>query len=107
MLLRRADSYGIWTNVDGDSGKREVDYLHCAHCDLSFEVIPGSGHKRSFCTLCARATCGALACQPCVPYMKKLEAEEKAINAAIQRQAFLDAIAIEQGNWSQPPAPKG
>ena len=91
-MLRKADGYAIITNVDSSHGTQEFDTLSCGHCDYTWHVRPGSGHKRGFCTNCMRATCGKTACQPCVPYLKRLEAQEQAIQRALARQQFLAAV---------------
>ena len=95
MLLRNADAYGIWTSIDGDSGRKERDYLDCRHCGRSWEVKPGSGNTRGWCTLCAGPTCGSLACRPHVPYMEKFEAEEKRLQQLVNSQEYQDRLLQE------------
>lgn len=54
--------------------------LQCCHCDCHFISVKGSGNIRGFCTRCFKITCGAKACDPCIPFEKKLEQIEKLSN---------------------------
>lgn len=47
--------------------------LMCPHCGGHFESQPGSGARRTFCLKCAAVTCGAPACDPCVPIEARLD----------------------------------
>ena len=74
ILLRRP--HGYVTIVDPD-GMREFDSLRCCHCQKMWLVKPGSGNRRGWCSLCGDVTCGAPACQPCVPFEKQLDMQER------------------------------
>lgn len=52
------------------------DTLKCAHCGAIWAVVRGSRKKRGFCTSCQGFTCGAPACDVCVPLEKTLEGLE-------------------------------
>ena len=67
-------SYAKWTTPQGTT---ERDLLRCCHCQVQWYVKPGSGNTRGWCGLCAQPTCGSLNCQNCIPFMKKIEAQEK------------------------------
>lgn len=54
----------------------EGDTCQCCHCGAHFGVVKGSGKKRGFCLRCQRVTCGRPQCDPCVPFMKRIEAIE-------------------------------
>jgi len=54
-------------------GKQVADTLQCVHCNGHFQIVPGSGTDRGFCLRCFGPTCGAKACDPCIPFEKKLE----------------------------------
>ena len=71
----RVDGYGIGTTFDGKIV--EMDSLQCCHCNCHYHVQPGSGKRRGFCLLCMDVTCGKEACLPCVPFERKLEAQER------------------------------
>jgi len=56
----------------------ERETMQCVHCGAHWITAPGSGRRRGFCTRCNGLTCGAEACNPCVPYEARLEIEEGA-----------------------------
>lgn len=59
--------------IDG----REVgDTCQCVHCGAHWLWIKGSGRKRGWCINCQGFTCGTRACDPCVPWEKKLDLYE-------------------------------
>lgn len=62
---------------DTPEGKVERDTFTCAHHGGIVEVVRGSGERRGWCGNCGRPTCGAKACDPCSPFMKALEAQER------------------------------
>ena len=51
----------------------EYDTMMCAHCQMHFTVIPGSGRRRGFCMRCGHVTCGQAKCDACVPFEQWLE----------------------------------
>ena len=51
--------------------------MQCCHCGKHFVSIKGSGKVRGFCMCCHKITCGARACDPCIPFEKKIEQIEK------------------------------
>lgn len=55
------------------SGPVHTDTLQCCHCDTHYQVQPGSGITRGFCTHCMKPTCGADECCECVPFEKKIQ----------------------------------
>ncbi len=50
--------------------------LMCPHCGVHFELRPGSGKRRTFCGRCRAVTCGAHACDPCIPLEARLDHAE-------------------------------
>lgn len=54
----------------------ELDTLQCCHCGSHFPVRPGSGKHRGFCMACSSTTCGRPQCDPCVHFMRRIEAAE-------------------------------
>lgn len=72
--------HGTGTLSDPDA-PRDVhrDFLQCVHCQGVWEVSPGSGRRRGFCTRCAGPVCGTPACGECRgPWEKRIEMIEKA-----------------------------
>ena len=69
-----SDGYLI---ITGPDGMIEYDTLQCVHCNKHYIVKPGSGKRRGWCTLCSGTTCGEVGCAACVPFEKKLDAQER------------------------------
>lgn len=69
-LLTRDLSGSGWTQVG--------ETLQCRHCQMHWQVMPGSGKRRGWCPHCAGPTCGAAKCEPCDPFEAKLERIESA-----------------------------
>jgi hypothetical protein len=78
--MRNPGGYAVVT--DGDS-VREADTFTCAHCNSI--VIVKAGQKAEdvggFCRMCMDLICPRCADGPCVPFEKKLEAQEAAYHA--------------------------
>ena len=52
----------------------ERDTVSCVHCQFTWAVQPGSGHKRGFCYGCNGPICGKRRCmQHCIPWEKQCE----------------------------------
>lgn len=66
--------HGYVTRGDEKGHPVEADTIQCCHGGEHFEMIEGSGTRRGFCMKCMAITCGSLACDPCVPFEKRLEA---------------------------------
>lgn len=62
---------------------REVDTFTCCHCNSIVKVEPGARAEDcgGFCRMCMAPVCPKCADGPCVPFEKKLEAEEAAYRA--------------------------
>lgn len=71
---RRADGYACLTTAEG---VKERDTQQCCHCSGHFNVVPGSGKVRGWCTLCNRVTCGQPACNEHFPFEKRMDLYEK------------------------------
>jgi hypothetical protein len=71
----RVDGYGVGMAFDGKI--IEMDSLQCCHCNVHYHVRPGSGKQRGWCTMCSQPTCGRSACAVCVPFERKLVAQER------------------------------
>lgn len=61
----------------------ERETLRCVHCGRHWVRVPGSGAARGFCMRCKGVTCGAKACDPCVPYEVRVEIEEGTRGATV------------------------
>lgn len=68
---RKASGYFEVTGIAGEL--RRGDTLSCCHCGTMWVVAPGSGITRGYCVPCMKYTCGNPACDPCVPYERRLE----------------------------------
>jgi hypothetical protein len=52
----------------------EGETLMCVHCQMHWQVKPGSGTKRGYCMRCNGPTCGRRPCEKrCVPFERALE----------------------------------
>lgn len=72
----------------GRSNKRESGFIlndgaviastqQCVHCGNHQVIIPGSGKRRGWCTLCQGFLCGEFFCMDnCVPFEARLEYQE-------------------------------
>lgn len=58
-------------------GQHVADTLQCCHGGEHWVVRRGSGIRRGFCMSCQKPTCGKPACDPCIPFEKKLDLVEK------------------------------
>lgn len=58
-------------------GHEVAETMQCCHCGGHFVYRKGSGTDRGFCTLCNQMTCGKKACDPHVPFEKKLDLLEQ------------------------------
>ena len=68
----RLSPAGYITISDPDAGLIEADTLQCVHCGCHWEMKPGSGNMRGFCTRCNGPVCGPK-CRECVPIERGLE----------------------------------
>lgn len=68
---RRPD--GQETLFDPDGRITQFDTQQCPHCGGHFRIVPGSGTRRTFCTRCARVTCGNPMCDACIPIEAQIE----------------------------------
>jgi hypothetical protein len=57
-------------------GKEVAHTLQCCHGGEHFVSIKGSGKRRGYCLNCQKVTCGAEACDPCVPWESRMSIEE-------------------------------
>lgn len=53
--------------------------IQCCHGGEHFVSVRGSGNKRGWCMNCNAMTCGAPACDPCLPFEKRLDLFEKGL----------------------------
>ena len=56
-----------------EGGRQIASTLQCPHCGGHFVSVKGSGKRRAFCIRCRAITCGAYACDVCIPIEAKLE----------------------------------
>lgn len=68
-----------WMVITPEFGQaQEFDTLKCTHCQHTWQVIPGSGKQRGWCSSCAGPTCGAELCETrCQHWEKQLEIIER------------------------------
>lgn len=59
------------------NGREVADTKQCCHCGQHYISVKGSGVIRGFCRCCMAVTCGAAACDVCVPMEKQLELMER------------------------------
>jgi hypothetical protein len=59
------------------NGREVADTRQCCHCGQHFVSVKGSGTIRGFCRCCMAVTCGAAACDVCVPMERQLELMER------------------------------
>ena len=74
---RMGRAAGVMTIVEPGRATITKDTLQCTHCGKHWTAEPGSGRQRGWCTMCAGPHCGGPACWDCVPFMKKIEAQER------------------------------
>jgi hypothetical protein len=56
----------------------ERETVMCVHCQMHWQIEPGSGKERGFCINCGGPTCGKEACETmCVPFMQAIEEMER------------------------------
>lgn len=76
MLIKTYREAGAVRIVGPDGPPIERDTLQCVHCMKHWQVVPGSGAHRGFCTRCMGPLCGAKGCmETCVPFEKKVLGE--------------------------------
>lgn len=73
--MGKAAGYTVITSPDHKPIER--DTLQCVHCMKHWFTEPGSGIQRGWCPLCAGPHCGGPNCWSCVPFMKKIEEQER------------------------------
>lgn len=84
--MPRAAGHIVIVGPEGPTVERET--LRCVHCGAHWIYQPGSGRQRGWCGRCNGVTCGAEACDPCVPAEARLEIMEGA-HTSMSRQ-YLD-----------------
>lgn len=56
---------GHFVRYDRDGRKVEGETRQCAHCQFTWEYVPGSGNKRRVCLKCMGLCCGRPECRDC------------------------------------------
>jgi hypothetical protein len=67
---------GYYKNDDRNSGGRlsEADIRTCPHCQAVIKMQEwAKAPVQNFCLKCMQPACNTEACQPCVPFIKKIE----------------------------------
>ena len=65
---------GEFHTADPRTGRKiEGQLLQCVHCQFTWELKPGSGRKRGFCTNCMGPKCGKPECEVCIPVERRME----------------------------------
>jgi hypothetical protein len=59
------------------SDKHEADTYACVHCNAQVHAPVRSKDDYFFCRNCMSRICPACADHPCIPFMKKVEAQEE------------------------------
>ncbi len=89
--MRRPQGYAVITSpvptkiyLDGirceemGAGTFEADTFTCIHCNRGMHVKVGEKtNEEYFCRNCMARICPPCADHPCIPFMKKIEAEEE------------------------------
>ena len=68
----------------------ERETLQCVHCGMHWVREPGSGKERGWCMCCHGVTCGAQACNACVPLEARIEIMEGGSSTVCK--PYLDAF---------------
>lgn len=83
--IRMGRSAGYVSIVEPGRPIQEGDTLQCVHCGAHWFTKPGSGMQRGWCLNCSGPHCGRPKCWECIPFMKRIEAQE-------QKQRFLESL---------------
>ncbi len=75
--IRMGRAAGYIRIVSPDRPLEERDTLQCVHCGGHWSLEPGSGKQRGWCLKCNGPHCGRQNCWECLPFMKKLEEQER------------------------------
>ena len=68
---------GSLRSYDGEGPDKETETLSCVHCQMFWEIEPGSGKERGWCWRCSGPICGKPVCMArCVPWEKAIEITE-------------------------------
>ena len=59
------------------AGMFEVDTFTCCHCNHVIHTKAGTQGDEYFCRGCMARICSPCADHPCIPFMKKIEAQEE------------------------------
>ncbi len=84
--VRRPKGYMLATGPLGVEDEGET--LQCAHCQMHWKIVPGSGRQRGLCLNCNGPTCGKGPCETkCIPAEKMIEQIEgrQRLDKAIER----------------------
>ena len=77
---------GYLRSYGGEGPDKESETLSCVHCQMFWEIEPGSGRERGWCWRCAGPLCGKRQCfERCLPWEKAceiIEARERLYQAA-------------------------
>lgn len=87
VTARRPAAWTVrnWTSGDLFGRQEEHDTRRCVHCQCHWEVIPGSGKVRGYCTNCNGDLCGKKACmEHCYPFEKQLDDSEKELGSRVE-----------------------
>lgn len=63
-------------NEDGAilvDGTQVASTKQCPHCGAHFNMHPGSGTRRAWCSRCTGVTCGKPECDACIPIDARFE----------------------------------
>lgn len=61
-----------------ENGEQQRPTSQCPHCGYHFNIVRGSGHKRSFCMRCMKPVCDKEQCiKECIPLEMRLDLIEK------------------------------
>ena len=75
FVLEKSLSTGVYEEVG--------QALQCPHCQMIWQLQPGSGKVRGFCFRCNAATCGKQGCDArCEPWEAQLERMESRVSLA-------------------------
>lgn len=76
---RRGQGFGYNEVTMPDGRKIGQDTFQCAHCNTT--VFIDQKDPSPWCSCCDRQWCGQPQCRECIPFRRKIEAEEAAARA--------------------------
>jgi hypothetical protein len=87
---------GYFVNDKDKKTRQEADIQTCPHCQCVIKMQEwAKAPIQNFCMGCMQPTCDSPLCQPCVPFLKKLEMQREAV---IKYEQFLKMAGLDPVN---------